>query len=220
MTTMENDGLELKSFNGIRRTGQWTVEEEAYSDKMIQLFLNGQLIIAPDDGRSLRTYLAKKLVCDPMRISKKYTNLNCLGYHYCHSNGRYEELLSHEKSLKSYESDFWKKDAVVRSRRLVRKKYYKKNRNPLTKDVDYSESSVTKRVFSDICEECPKSTPMTPSNTIHFSPSEIDIPHQSSLQSNKKSENKHENKKNDSYGDYSSAMIDAAHILACRFYTE
>lgn len=38
------------------------------------------------DGTTLRAYLAQKLDCDPMRITKKFTGTNCLGkrvYHSC-----------------------------------------------------------------------------------------------------------------------------------------
>lgn len=54
--------------------GKWTAEEEAYASVLIQHFRTGAL---PDceDGTTLRSYLAEKLQCIPMRISKKYAGI-------------------------------------------------------------------------------------------------------------------------------------------------
>ena len=54
--------------------GKWTAEEEAYAAVLIQHFRNGVL---PDceDGTTLRSYLAEKLECIPMRISKKFAGI-------------------------------------------------------------------------------------------------------------------------------------------------
>jgi hypothetical protein len=55
-----------------RHVGKWTAEEEVYSEHLIQLFVKGSL---PDcrAGTTLRAYLAEKLNCKPMRITKKYS---------------------------------------------------------------------------------------------------------------------------------------------------
>ena len=52
-------------------------EEEAYSTAVIRHFRAGLLRLP--DGLTLRGYLAEKLNCDPMRITKKYAGAACLG---------------------------------------------------------------------------------------------------------------------------------------------
>lgn len=59
------------------RRGKWTVEEEAYSNRLITEFKLGLLPLT--DGTTLRTFLSKLLNCDPMRISKKFVGQNCIG---------------------------------------------------------------------------------------------------------------------------------------------
>lgn len=59
-------------------------EEEALTAKIIHYFSLGVLQLP--EGITLRAYLAQKLDCDPMRITKKFTGTNCLGkrvYHSC-----------------------------------------------------------------------------------------------------------------------------------------
>ncbi len=59
------------------RRGKWTMEEEAYANRLIQEFKHGMLPLT--DGTTLRTFLSKLLNCDPMRISKKFVGQNCIG---------------------------------------------------------------------------------------------------------------------------------------------
>ncbi|KAH8056437.1 hypothetical protein JL721_10037 [Aureococcus anophagefferens] len=59
------------------RRGKWTVEEEAYANRLIHEFKLGLLPLT--DGTTLRTFLSKLLNCDPMRISKKFVGSNCIG---------------------------------------------------------------------------------------------------------------------------------------------
>jgi hypothetical protein len=51
--------------------GKWTVEEEAYAAVLIQHFRTGALQDC-EECTTLRSYLAEKLECIPMRISKKF----------------------------------------------------------------------------------------------------------------------------------------------------
>jgi len=53
------------------RSGKWIPEEEAYARQLIEAFEKGA---ASDcaNGSTLRSYLALKLRCAPMRISKKF----------------------------------------------------------------------------------------------------------------------------------------------------
>jgi hypothetical protein len=53
------------------------VEEEEYTSRTIQHFSTGLLTLP--EGATLRSYLADKLNCDPMRITKKFTGACCLG---------------------------------------------------------------------------------------------------------------------------------------------
>ncbi len=48
-----------------------TTEEENYAKRLINEFMRGSLDDCPEET-TLRAYLASKLRCAPMRISKKY----------------------------------------------------------------------------------------------------------------------------------------------------
>lgn len=56
------------------RTGKWTREEELFTNRMISDFQDGVLEDC-EEGCTLRCYLANKLHCSPMRISKKLAGL-------------------------------------------------------------------------------------------------------------------------------------------------
>jgi hypothetical protein len=58
------------------RFGKWTTEEEEYCDLLIRQFENGWME-GCENGCTLRSFLARKLHCAPMRISKKYAG-ECL----------------------------------------------------------------------------------------------------------------------------------------------
>ncbi|KAJ1398841.1 hypothetical protein B484DRAFT_339569 [Ochromonadaceae sp. CCMP2298] len=58
-------------------SGKWTAEEETFANRLIEGFEGGTLLDC-DDGSTLRSYLAKRLNCAPMRISKKFAGL-CIG---------------------------------------------------------------------------------------------------------------------------------------------
>ena len=53
------------------RSGKWLQEEESYADLLIDMFDQGHLSDCMT-GSTLRAYLAQKLHCAPMRISKKF----------------------------------------------------------------------------------------------------------------------------------------------------
>ena len=59
------------------RKGTWTQEEHQYATREIQDFKDGILSITP--GTSLRSYLAKQLNCNSMRITKKYSKTENIG---------------------------------------------------------------------------------------------------------------------------------------------
>eukprot|EP00615_Pteridomonas_danica_P010372 CAMPEP_0114341088 /NCGR_PEP_ID=MMETSP0101-20121206/8812_1 /TAXON_ID=38822 ORGANISM="Pteridomonas danica, Strain PT" /NCGR_SAMPLE_ID=MMETSP0101 /ASSEMBLY_ACC=CAM_ASM_000211 /LENGTH=642 /DNA_ID=CAMNT_0001474571 /DNA_START=107 /DNA_END=2035 /DNA_ORIENTATION=- len=59
------------------RKGKWSQEEEDYVLALINHFEKGLLSVP--EGTTLRMYLAQKINCDPMRITKKFAGQNCLG---------------------------------------------------------------------------------------------------------------------------------------------
>jgi len=65
--------------NSIPRSGKWTIEEETFANRLITEFESGALVDC-EDGCTLRSYLARKLNCAPMRISKKFAG-QCIGKH-------------------------------------------------------------------------------------------------------------------------------------------
>lgn len=58
-------------------SGKWTTEEEMFANSLIVEFKNG-LLTDCEEGITLRSYLASKLRCAPMRISKKFAG-KCIG---------------------------------------------------------------------------------------------------------------------------------------------
>lgn len=62
------------------------VEEEEYTSRSIHYFSTGLLTLP--EGATLRSYLADKLNCDPMRITKKFTGACCLGRRVYNSRDR------------------------------------------------------------------------------------------------------------------------------------
>lgn len=59
------------------RKGKWTIEEEEFTTRIIEYFNTGLLELP--EGTTLRSYLADKLNCDPMRITKKFSGNLGLG---------------------------------------------------------------------------------------------------------------------------------------------
>lgn len=83
-------------------------EEEALTARIIHYFSLGVLQLP--EGTTLRAYLAQKLDCDPMRITKKFTGTNCLGkrvYHSCErTTATYEVAKQAIEELAELESRF------------------------------------------------------------------------------------------------------------------
>eukprot|EP01039_Chlorochromonas_danica_P009505 gene9505-10507_t len=99
----------VKAKDGLRK-GKWTPEEEKYTNKVIEVF-NAGLLKLPDTERgiTLRAYLAEKLGCDPMRITKKYTGASCLGkrvYHFDYLNANHEAAEKARAELEMLETNF------------------------------------------------------------------------------------------------------------------
>jgi hypothetical protein len=63
----------------VSRVGYWLPEEEAYAWALIQSFRNSFLLTRPPHS-TLRAYLASRLQCSPMRISKKLATGQMAGH--------------------------------------------------------------------------------------------------------------------------------------------
>eukprot|EP01038_Epipyxis_sp_PR26KG_P007390 gene7390-10070_t len=70
-----NESLSISS----PRSGKWTADEEKFANRLIVEFETGTLLDC-EDGCTLRSYLARRLNCAPMRISKKFAG-KCIGKH-------------------------------------------------------------------------------------------------------------------------------------------
>ena len=66
-----------RSRGGGLRSGKWKAEESAFAARLIVDFEAGTLDI--ENGSQLRAFLAEKLCCAPMRISKKFSGEKSLG---------------------------------------------------------------------------------------------------------------------------------------------
>ena len=75
---------------GLRR-GKWSVPEQDYAKALISAFLEG-LMPGVTDGTTLRAFLAQKLNCAPMRITKKLAGAT-LGKAAFHRRGYLTEEL-------------------------------------------------------------------------------------------------------------------------------
>lgn len=85
---------------GHKKSGKWSTGEEKEANDIISNFENGTLEDC-NDGVTLRSYLAIKLNCAPMRISKKfagkcigkliYKNKKTINYSKTETNNKYNE---------------------------------------------------------------------------------------------------------------------------------
>ena len=84
------------------------MEEEEYTTRIIHHFSTGLLTLP--EGATLRSYLADKLNCDPMRITKKFAGASCLGRRVFHLRNRpqpsYEEIQMARAELDQLEQRF------------------------------------------------------------------------------------------------------------------
>mmetsp|Transcript_15725 Transcript_15725/g.15861 ORF Transcript_15725/g.15861 Transcript_15725/m.15861 type:complete len:250 (+) Transcript_15725:129-878(+) len=79
-----------------RKKGKWTRIEEEYAVHIISGFESGEITLAEEELKiTLRCYIAKKLQCDPMRISKKFAGVKGLGLRFKARS----RVLDHQKQL-------------------------------------------------------------------------------------------------------------------------
>jgi len=100
---------------GLRR-GKWTNEEQAYAARLIHDFEAG--ILPLKNGTTLRAFLAKKLNCGPMRISKKFAGNQSIGKQiFVSSSPEGTAVHRDEDGLRLLEADFQRSVAAAASAR-------------------------------------------------------------------------------------------------------
>lgn len=91
--TLENQSKSDEFDTSIPRAGKWSLEEENFAKKLIIEFESGTLKDC-EDGCTLRSYLARRLNCAPMRISKKFAG-KCIGKVFLLVADTFSFVLSH-----------------------------------------------------------------------------------------------------------------------------
>jgi hypothetical protein len=93
-----------------RRSGKWSSAEESFANQLVTDFERG-LLDDCEEGCTLRSYLARRLNCAPMRISKKFAG-RCIGklaYVKCNDETASDKLNSPlERLEKNYLESFHK----------------------------------------------------------------------------------------------------------------
>mmetsp|Transcript_4091 Transcript_4091/g.4181 ORF Transcript_4091/g.4181 Transcript_4091/m.4181 type:complete len:205 (+) Transcript_4091:82-696(+) len=122
---------EQQTDDKLLRAGKWTAEEEEYAHKLIELFNSGYDDEDAFDGQTLRCFLATKLQCSIMRVTKKFAKYDGLGTRFKFSTDRMtvESNCTEQLKLPVLERSYRLKDETVQSNRLRRKKYYIKYEN-------------------------------------------------------------------------------------------
>jgi hypothetical protein len=93
-----------------QRSGKWSSAEESFANQLVKDFERG-LLDDCEEGCTLRSYLARRLNCAPMRISKKFAG-RCIGklaYVKCDEQMAFEKFNSPLQGLeKIYLESFHK----------------------------------------------------------------------------------------------------------------
>jgi len=105
----------LESCSSTWRKGTWANEEKLYADMLIACF---QVGYAPDCERlTMRCYVAQKLHCDPMRVSKKFAGIQGLGLRINAQRGlsklTCDQVTKMKESLERKRLDFLVKEAEI-----------------------------------------------------------------------------------------------------------
>ena len=87
------------------RRGKWNDIEEKYADELIDAFRRG-FLPGVEDGCTLRAFLASKLQCDPMRISKKFSGTSIGKLMYSKREGPQQLIDSIQKHLADLDGKF------------------------------------------------------------------------------------------------------------------
>mmetsp|Transcript_9094 Transcript_9094/g.9148 ORF Transcript_9094/g.9148 Transcript_9094/m.9148 type:complete len:199 (+) Transcript_9094:111-707(+) len=78
-----NKKAKIDRSSAVYKKGKWTTLEEEYAKEIILGFKSGEISLPKCDSKTtLRCYIAKRLRCDPMRVSKKFAGLAGLGLRF------------------------------------------------------------------------------------------------------------------------------------------
>lgn len=91
---------------GLRR-GKWTSAESHFAMMMIDLFMAG-IMPSISNGTTLRAFLARRLGCAPMRITKKFSHSTTHGIGKCVFKRRTEPTQRQEEELAAADAEFRK----------------------------------------------------------------------------------------------------------------
>lgn len=116
-----------KLVGGTVRKGKWSTEEEDYTSVIIQAFQTG--LLPPSwrvkRGTTLRVFLATRLHCDAMRITKKFAGAEAIGkqvYRPVTINKQVAPLMAEmENDIIKHENFFLSKLTTILERRAARK---------------------------------------------------------------------------------------------------
>mmetsp|Transcript_21135 Transcript_21135/g.21254 ORF Transcript_21135/g.21254 Transcript_21135/m.21254 type:complete len:344 (+) Transcript_21135:193-1224(+) len=97
-----------------QRSGKWSEEEEEYAEELIKAFKSGRIYPTREEARSLRSFLSRKLNCNPMRISKKFPTVDRLGgRYYPNELVNNEQIVETQNELRALESRFHAKLKLI-----------------------------------------------------------------------------------------------------------
>mmetsp|Transcript_32017 Transcript_32017/g.32647 ORF Transcript_32017/g.32647 Transcript_32017/m.32647 type:complete len:201 (-) Transcript_32017:330-932(-) len=111
----------------VMRSGRWSTAEDLYAFQLIKLFHSGSGAAGAYEGQSLRSFLAQKLLCNPMRVSKKFASSDCKLSSRFKKSFKSESTSSEyvdQLSLEELRINFCIKDVLMESNRLKRKKCF------------------------------------------------------------------------------------------------
>ena len=132
------EGADTLLVDGKMRRGKWTKEEEKYAGDVIRDFQEGVLHNA-EVGITLRSLLADKLLCDPMRISKKFAGKACVGKQVYvvgnMSKFSAKELASRREMLEKSRLVFFEKVRLQQLKSRNRKSSASKKNKKITSNV-------------------------------------------------------------------------------------
>eukprot|EP00607_Mallomonas_marina_P007424 CAMPEP_0182416370 /NCGR_PEP_ID=MMETSP1167-20130531/648_1 /TAXON_ID=2988 /ORGANISM="Mallomonas Sp, Strain CCMP3275" /LENGTH=277 /DNA_ID=CAMNT_0024589069 /DNA_START=46 /DNA_END=879 /DNA_ORIENTATION=+ len=121
------------------KRGKWSKAEKEYADKLIYAFRSGLIHHVKSDGRSLRSFLANRLKCGAMRISKKFVGYEGLGGRFYERPGVTEEAIELcAKELQQFEDTFFADLSALKARSKKRKHPKISSKNNEVKKVELS----------------------------------------------------------------------------------
>lgn len=155
-----------------QRSGKWTVDEENFANQLVKDFERGFLDDC-EEGITLRSYLARRLNCAPMRISKKFSG-RCIGklsYVKCDASYESEKLKSPLSRLEEIYIQSYSNKKNSKSRRNSR------NSNDTTgsgntsyRNPDYTYSDYDDNEVTSTCDDYEGSANSSDTDTYNKNP--------------------------------------------------